>query len=230
MDKFSIKIPQSIYDVPLRHYQEFQKIIKATEGDESRGEFLNMKLVSIFGSVDIDSLRKIQYSAYSEAVGYINQTLNQPVELHLKIEIDNRQFGFIPNLESMTMGEYVDIDKYIRDDADYHRLMAVLYRPITITAGDTYDIEEYQGSDKYSGLMKDLGLGYALGAMLFFYDLMKELLIGSLNYSQEDLMTILQEKGDSLPKDGGGINHSTILQAVRLLNSTVLQNYHSPNA
>ena len=52
-------------------------------------------------------------------------------------------FGFIPDLENMTFGEYVDLDNFITDWQSMHKAMAVLYRPITFEKNDKYLIEEY---------------------------------------------------------------------------------------
>ena len=37
------------------------------------------------------------------------------------------EYGFIPNLDDMSFGEYVDLDTYIGDWQNIHRAMAVLY-------------------------------------------------------------------------------------------------------
>jgi hypothetical protein len=228
--KVTIKIPQSIYDVPLYQYQEFQKTVEANKDDNDSDEFLQSKLVSIFGGVPMSDLRRIPLDKYDIAVEEIGKVLNQTTELHNIITVNGTKYGFIPNLEEITYGEYIDIDTYIRSPKDYHKLMAVLYRPIKIEASGTYDIEEYNGTDVHGEVMKHAGLGYVIGAMLFFYALAKELLVHSLGYSQEELTTTLQETEEGLESGGDGINQSTILQAVKLIDTTILQNFRFGNA
>jgi len=56
--------------------------------------------------------------------------------------IGKQEFGFIPSLEEITVGELNDIDTYISDWTKMHNAMAVLYRPITATFGNRYEIEK----------------------------------------------------------------------------------------
>ena len=43
-----------------------------------------------------------------------------------------------------------------------------MYRPIVAGKGEFCEIEPYEGSDKYSDVMKDAPVTVALGAMVFF--------------------------------------------------------------
>jgi len=63
---------------------------------------------------------------------------------------------FIPNLDDITNGEYVDLDTYIPDWDEMHKAMAVLFRPVIQNLKDKYIIEDYKGSAKYSDDMLDL--------------------------------------------------------------------------
>jgi hypothetical protein len=49
-----------------------------------------------------------------------------------------------------------------------HKAMAVLFRPIKKKQGTKYLIEDYEGSHKYSELMKEIPLDVVMGAMVFF--------------------------------------------------------------
>ena len=83
-------------------------------------------------------------------------------------------FGFIPNLDEMTLGEYIDLDTYFGDWDNMHKAMSVLYRPITKEKGNLYNIEEYDGT-KYSDVLKLMPLDVVLGSIFFFYNLSSEL-------------------------------------------------------
>jgi hypothetical protein len=63
-----------------------------------------------------------------------------------------------------------------------HQAMAVLFRPVTKSFSDRYLIEKYEGSDKYSDVLKDMPLDVALGAMVFFWDLGKDLVNSTMSY------------------------------------------------
>ena len=132
-------------------------------------------------------------------------------------------FGFIPNLEDMTFGEYTDLDTYITDWDLMHRAMAVLYRPIKNNGlNGTYDIEEYNGTVTYSEVMKNAPLDVALGATVFFYNLGNELLNATINFleTNKEVQNILQ-KGN-LVKNGDGIVQSMLLLKETLQDLTKL--------
>ena len=57
------------------------------------------------------------------------------------------EYGFIPVLDDMTLGEYVDLDENFTDWDKMHKAMSVLFRPIKLKKGDRYQIEEYDGMD-----------------------------------------------------------------------------------
>jgi len=131
--------------------------------------------------------------------------------------IDKQEFGFIPSIEEITVGELNDIDNYISDWSQMHKAMAVLYRPITATFGSRYEIEKYEGSDKYADKMKGIDLDIAIGAMLFFWTLGNDL-------SQATLKSLEKEEGMNLApllnflKNGDGFQ-STINSQEETLSS-----------
>jgi hypothetical protein len=116
------------------------------------------------------------------------------------------EFGFMPNLSEMTLGEYVDLESYISDWEQMHKALAVMYRPIVAGRGDFYEIEEYEGSAKYADIMKDAPMNVATGAMVFFYSLGKELLKTTLRSLQEDLQKDPQQQNLPSETNGDGIN------------------------
>jgi len=65
------------------------------------------------------------------------------------IKVNDVEYGFHPNLEEITIGEYADIETYLKDGIENNlpKLMAVLYRPITEKDGKNYSIEAYGMSD-----------------------------------------------------------------------------------
>ena len=87
---------------------------------------------------------------------------------------NNIEYGFIPNLDEITVGEYLDIDTYQKDNNNIHRLMSILYRPITKKKGSNYQIETYSGTNK-AEMMMDVPVDIYLGAMVFFCDLKNNL-------------------------------------------------------
>src|SRR5210317_218239 len=120
---------------------------------------------------------------------------------------DSVTFGFIPKLDDISLGEFIDLDNYIGDWQQIHKAMAVLYRPITFRKGDLYLIEDYEGSDKYAEIMKDAPVGVALGAVVFFYRLGKKLSSYMMHYLQNQVEELKQSQPQNkdLERSGDGI-------------------------
>lgn len=119
-----------------------------------------------------------------------------------------KEYGFIPALDDMTLGEYVDLDENFTDWDSMHKAMAVLFRPLTLKKGDRYQIEEYDGLE-LAEQMKKMPLDVVMGAMVFFYRLNNELLKTTLNFLEQEVgkeMTTQQQQ--HLGKSGDGIKAS----------------------
>jgi hypothetical protein len=91
-------------------------------------------------------------------------------------KIKDQEFGFIPDLEEMSYGEFVDLDTNISDWENMHKAMAVLFRPIERKRGDKYTIIPYHGTHEFSDFMKFMPLDVALGAVVFFLSFRERLI------------------------------------------------------
>ena len=82
----------------------------------------------------------------------------------------------IEALDNLTIAEFVDGSDVANKVEDLHKLMAILFRPIINkdTFGN-YSIAEYNGTKKYSDLMKEIPLNICDGALFFFINLSIEL-------------------------------------------------------
>ena len=94
------------------------------------------------------------------------------------IEIDGKEYGFHPDLDSITLGEYADIETFIKGgmENNLRELMAVLYRPIKEKKNDIYIIDAYDGDIRLrTEEMKKMSAEQVQAALFFFYILGKEL-------------------------------------------------------
>ena len=67
------------------------------------------------------------------------------------IEIEGKKYGFMPDLDSITLGEYADLEQYIKMGTEKHlpEIMSILYRPVTEqTDSGVYTIDAYDGNIK----------------------------------------------------------------------------------
>jgi hypothetical protein len=198
--KLELTIPTDLSEIKLSQYQKFIKIAKNNEDSE----FLRQKMVQIFCNIDLKDVATIRYREVNEITTKMFAEFTKTHELTRTFKLNGIEFGFIPNLDDLKTGEYVDLDTYFMDWDEMNKAMAVLYRPIKEKQGDKYLIQDYVGSSKYAETMKDMPLDVALGAYVFFYHLGKELLISTLTFLEENpqVQNILSKH--NLGKDGVG--------------------------
>ena len=208
--KVNISLPATLKDIPLRDYQKFLKISDENK-DAEDPEFLNMKTLEIFCDLSLKDLYKMKITDFSFAINHINDLFKGKPALTKRFSLsdingDIVEFGFIPKLDDMSVGEFVDLDNYINDSQNMHKALAVLYRPIVFNKKGKYLIQDYDASEKYQESMKSISTDIAIGALVFFYRLGNEL----SSYLMDYFLT-QAEKGDKsllkdLQKSGVGIN------------------------
>jgi hypothetical protein len=120
-----------------------------------------------------------------KVVQIITTTLNKQPDLVRTFKLGDTEFGFIPKLDDMTFGEYVDLDSNLGDWDNMYKAMAVLYRPIKQKVGDKYLIDDYKG-DLYYDAMLHTPMDAVVSSMVFFYNLGKELSIAMTKYLEEE--------------------------------------------
>ena len=88
------------------------------------------------------------------------------------IEINGVEYGFMPDLDSISLGQYADIETFIKNGIDKNlpELMAVLYSPIKLKKNDIYIIEPYDGDIRLRAEeMKQMSATQVHSALVFFY-------------------------------------------------------------
>jgi len=172
---------------------------------------------------------KMKQQDLNYAVGKITELFKKIPDLVTKFTLNGIEFGFIPNLNDMSSGEYMDLDGYIIDWEDSHKSLAVLYRPIKQKSGNKYLIEDYEGSDKYSELMLDAPMDVVLSSKVFFWTLGRELLKSTMDSLAESKQMSIVNK-HNLEKDGVGILQSMPYHRAMLEDLMKLPNYPLINA
>ena len=132
----------------------------------------------------------------------------QDSELKRIIEVEGVEYGFHPDLDSITLGEYADIETFIKNDIEKNlpEVMAVLYRPIVEKKNEIYIIEAYDGNISIRAEeMKKMSAEQVQSALVFFYhfgkilcEIMPLSLMERLNKIGKELQV------NPLPKSGDG--------------------------
>ena len=229
--QIELSVPDALSDITLGQYQKYLKILDQNKDDDNAAEFINMKTIEIFCDVDFKDVLKIPLSEAEKVLTIINKAFEEKPDIIRHFKLLSVDMGFIPNLERISLGEYIDVENNIVDWQTMHKAMAVLYRPVNFRSKEKYTIAPYEPSDEVSELMKEMPLDVAMSSMVFFYDLGMELLKAIPTYIQKNLteeQTYLLKQ--TLAQSGVGINQFTHLLEGMSLNSMKLPKVHSSSA
>ena len=174
-----INIPTTLTEIPLSAF------VKWEQSDKSE-----IDLIQIF--CNVENAKQIPISEYKEIVLLLSEILNSTPNFYQTFKYKDIDFGFIPKLDSITGGEFIDLENYMKEPETWHKALSILYRPITTRKKnwfdkdkhDLYDIEPYTESHDF---FIDAPAEYYLGATVFFYNLGNDLLNAMKDYSQKIL-------------------------------------------
>ena len=135
----NIEIPTKLSDITLGQYKRFLNIQKQTE----ESHFLNAKAIEIFCDIELKNVMRLKMADFDKITNKINSLFEQKPKLVQRFKIDSVEYGFHPQLDELTLGEYIDVDTFIADWENMEKTMNVLYRPIENKLKDRYSIKEY---------------------------------------------------------------------------------------
>jgi hypothetical protein len=191
-------IPEQWSEVKLKVYQKFHQAIKPYEGTpEYVDKFLDRASLYLC-SIPSDELRRLEAKQFDEVSNTIHQLFTNVGEMPLirEFEIGETKYSFIPDLEHITYGEYIDLVTLCKDTwANTAAIMSILYRPITTTHwSGKYDIAKYNGTvDAVVDLFQDkLTMDIIFGALSFFQSGLRELTRDILISSNKIVQTTLK--------------------------------------
>ena len=190
-------IPTSLNEITLGQYQEFSKL------DITKESEVQSKMIEIFCKVPVEVVRSMKAKDITDICVIINNMFDVEHQMLNRFQMNGKDYGFIPDLENMSFGEYVDLDTFMGDNDNLHRAMNVLYRPIELLQGQRYTLKEYDPDINEDA--KNYPLDACFGAMVFFYNLGKDLSTVILNYSSKQNEENLVQYLDSLQNGGGTI-------------------------
>ena len=199
----TISIPTDLKDLNLSQYQRFSKVIEGNTDEV----FIRQKMVQIFCGIELKHVGSLTKKDFMEITDNISLVLESTPELVKNFTHKGVEYGFIPDLDNITLGEFIDLDNTLGDWEKMLTAMSVLYRPITEKKGQKYLIEPYKGEENQA--LETMPLDAVISSMLFFYHLSNEL----LNYMQNCSQSLVETKEiqktlqKDLTKNGGGIPH-----------------------
>tara|TARA_R100001460_G_scaffold66835_1_gene107099 strand:+ start:858 stop:1499 length:642 start_codon:yes stop_codon:yes gene_type:complete len=203
--KIKLNVPTELGEIKLSDYVKYLKVLEVNQDDDYSDVFVHQKILDIFCGVPLIEAVEYKMSDVRKVVGTITNTLNQKPELVKTFKLGDTEFGFIPKLDDMTFGEYVDLDSNLGSWDNMYKAMAVLYRPVKQKIKDKYLIDDYKG-DLYYDAMVHTPMDAVVSSMLFFYNLGKELSIAMTKYLEEENLLEDSVLSQTSLINGDGIN------------------------
>jgi len=194
-----VTIPTTLKEMTV---EQFMKYVKLTKLDGLNEDGLMVGTVAIFCNLSTSEVLAFPMADLKETYETITKVLEEKPEF---LTVWNG-LGFIPNLNNLTTAEFIDLDLYFHDPENYHRAMAVMYRPIVNQKGNEYTISEYKGTEATAEERLKMPLDLFLGAQLFFWTLSRDLqqsMIGSLECltpQRAELEIALMRNGVGFPQ------------------------------
>ena len=165
------ELPTSWSEVSLGQYS---KLMTALENDSSSEIELIIKTLESLVGISTTQLTKVPLKYLKMAYAELS-TLTSTMpgnELKRIIDVDGTAYGFIPDFDELTFGEFCDLDNYLQDSwNNLDKIMAVLFRKVVARDKDKYSIEEYTMKgikDRRELFNSSLSIDVVYGALVFF--------------------------------------------------------------
>ena len=175
------KLIDSWKDVTLENWL---KLIDFQEGSKTKEAEETIAVLSNIPKKLIKELALKDVAVIMSRIADLQQKQNS--SLKRVIEIDGVEYGFHPDLDSITLGEYADLETFIKGGLENHlpEIMAILYRPIKEKKNDIYIIDAYDGNITLrKEEMKKMSAEQVQSALVFFYRLGKKLWLTLQSFS-----------------------------------------------
>lgn len=136
-----------------------------------------LEKISICSGQSVEKLRGMPQKLIEAASAHLDNLLTQETARHEKVvEMDGKRFGFIPNWDEFTAGEWIDMENHLEDFwKNAHKITALLYREVTYELGDKYEVKKYTAKEDAS-IFEEMPADLVSGMLLFFWTSRNQLL------------------------------------------------------
>jgi hypothetical protein len=200
--KVKITVPTSLKDITLQQYKRYLKIQEKVTDDR----FLNAKMIEIFCGVELKDVMHLRLKDSEEIISIITALFDNKPSLVERFKLNGVEYGFHPQLDELTLGEYIDLDTFIGDWENMEKAMNVLYRPVLVKVKNKYSIEEYIVGTE--GKVIDMPMDAVMSSIFFLWNLGLDLSKNMTSYLEvaetKTLMPFLNSQ-----RNGVGINQFT---------------------
>ena len=135
--------------------------------------------IALLSDIPKQLIKKLPLRDVAVLMGKAAETQSKQDNVLLKVfKIDGIEYGMHPDLSSLTLGEYADMENFIKSGIEKNmpECMAILFRPIIEKKNNAYTIEAYDGNiNVRAEIMKKTKAEQVQNALVFFYHLGKTL-------------------------------------------------------
>lgn len=200
-------VPSSLDEISLSKYQRYLKEFENSKTQPNQETYLALKIIEIFCELSEEKAKQIRHDDANKVVNIILDLLNEQPRLVQSFQLEGITFGWLPKLDDMPFGEFLDLNNNIDNFENIVISMGVLYRPIIEHTKDgKYRVEKYEG-DKYHEILKEMPMSAVLGATVFFSTLGMDLVNSTHKYLGQQLNKMNSVVRHNLQKNGDGLVH-----------------------
>ena len=198
--KLNITIPTSLKDITLRQYKKFLKLQEKVTDER----LLNAKMIEIFCGIKFEQVMLLKLSDSQEIIDLLLKIFESKPSLVSKFKLNGIEYGFHPELDDLTLGEYIDLDTFIGDWDNMEKAMNVLYRPVLVKMKDKYSIDSYVLENDV--FLLDMPMDAVMSSIFFLWNLgldLSTIMTNSLDNKESQVLTQYLNS----QRNGVGINH-----------------------
>ena len=189
------KLISSWKDVTLEKWIKLVDFHNGTKSSEA------LETIAELSNIPKDLIKQLELKDVALIMSKVAE-MQQEQNSSLKrvIEIEGKRYGFHPDLDSITLGEWSDIETFIKQDIEKNlpEVMAILYREIEEEKNDIYTVKAYDGNISIrTEIMKKMSAEQVQSALVFFYHFVTKLSEILPSY----LMERLKEMNKQLPQN-----------------------------
>ena len=128
-----------------------------------------LERISACTGKSVDKLRAMPQKLIEAAGAHIDQLLTQETARFEKVvEMDGKRFGFGPDWDAFTAGEWIDLENYLEDFwKNAHKVMSVLFREVTYELGEKYEVRNTPPKKTHRYLKKCPQTSYPVRCFFF---------------------------------------------------------------
>ena len=185
MKEVKLRIPNEWSDITIGIYQEYVKIQESKASEKNKV----IRSLALLCNTSPFVVKKMAYTDLLDIMNIIKGMIDTEPKEEDFVKVftfSDIEFGFVPNLNKLTTGEYIDLESYCKNPIEnLHIIMSILYRKVTNKVNKRYAIEPYNPDEFKEELFKDCPMNIALSSLGFFLTLGERLAKTSLRYLEK---------------------------------------------